>query len=149
MKISGIKINPTGRLRITNIFVPPPEPTGPQWVNEANLGTFTADSEVVIDLTYTDPDSTVTGMSLTGSLPFGVQFNAMEQEISGVITAAETTRYDFTLNLITTTGLVSKAFYFTASIPVHGVTWLTNSALGEFDGGQGLDLGLAAETSAQ
>lgn len=150
MKISGIKLKKTGRIRLSTIAetIIVPEPTGPQWTMSSNLGTFEENTDVVIPLLYTDPDNVVSGMSLTGSLPFGIQFNALEKEISGVITASETTRYDFTLSLLTPDGPVSKDFYFTAQIPERGVAWATDSNLGSYDGGQGVDIGLKAESKS-
>lgn len=149
MKISGIKIKPTsGRLKFSSTYV---EPAGVRWAMPSDMGTFGENEEVVIPLLYSDPDNEVVSITITeGSLPMGIQLNSFDKEISGVITATETTVYTFTLGLNTVDNrVINKEFFFTASITNLVVEWSTNSNLGEFDGGAGINLGLKAETTYQ
>lgn len=149
MKISGIKIKPTsGRLKFSSTYV---EPAGVRWTMPSDMGTFGENEEVVIPLLYSDPDNEVVNISITqGSLPVGIQLNPFDKEISGVITATETTVYTFTLGLHKADGgVVNKEFFFTASITNLVVEWLTSADLGEYDGGAGINIGLKAENSYQ
>lgn len=149
MKISGIKIKPTsGRIKFSSVYV---EPAGVRWAMPSDMGTFGENEEVVIPLLYSDPDNEVTSISITqGSLPVGIQLNPFDEEISGVITATETTVYTFTLGLHKSDGgVVNKEFFFTASVTHLVVEWLTSPNLGEFDGGAGINIGLKAENSYQ
>lgn len=149
MKISGIKIKPTsGRIKLSSTYV---EPAGVRWAMPSDMGTFGENADVVIPLLYNDPDGEVIGISITqGTLPLGIQLNPFDKEISGVITATETTVYTFTLGLNTIDGrTINKEFFFTASITNLVVEWLTSANLGEFDGGAGINIGLKAENSYQ
>lgn len=149
MKISGIKIKPTsGRLKFSSAYV---EPAGVRWLSPSDMGTFGEDEEIAIPLLYADPDDEVTDITITaGSLPVGIQLNPFDKEISGVITATETTVYNFTLGLHTGDGrVINREFFFTASITNLVVAWMTDGNLGEFDGGAGINLGLKAETAYQ